>query len=110
MDDEGLIIQPKRTFFVPEIVAPEERLSVSGMTPKQAVEGASRWWNTDAREYQRRARNRSRDGIRNDEELQHESGIFFGKKWNELDRREQLAVVNAWHKEYCRVNFGVIPI
>lgn len=99
----------KRAFFIPEIVAAEDRLPVSGMTKAQLLGAARFWWDNVGRDMQREARDRKRDGIKNDEELKHESGILFGKPWDELNRREQFDVAKAYHREWCRVNCWEVP-
>lgn len=76
------------------------------MSINQALEGAKIWWNKSGRDYFRRTRARPQDGIKDDEELKNQSGIFFGATWDDLDRREKYVVVKMWHRSFCMENFG----
>ena len=105
MSQSGKFQLPKKVYSPVSIIG-GERLPISGMSITQALEGAQKWWDSSGRDYFRRIRARPVDGIKHDEELKNESGIFFGKNWEDLNRREKYVVTKMWHRTYCEENFG----
>lgn len=89
------------------IGAGDQRMPVSGMKVKQAINDARKWWNKEGREYARRNRDRPDDGVRDDEEIMVKSGIQSGKMFDQLDTREKNNVVKRWHHAWCEMELGI---
>ena len=89
------------------IGAGEQRMPVSGMKVKQAINEARRWWNKHGRDHFRAARDRDSDGVRDDEEIMAQSGILAGKMFDECDIRTRQEIVKRWHRAWCAIELGV---
>ena len=82
-------------------------MPVSGMKVKQAINEARRWWNKSGRDYFREARERERDGIKDDKELMQSSGILSGKMFDECDKQTKWEIVKKWHRAFCALELGI---
>lgn len=89
---------------------PSARLD-SGMTVGEALERASAWWDETGRWLIAREKNQQREVFtqpagaaaamsRSEMADVIPSGILRGLSWDELDKREQLAVVRQWHHHH----------
>lgn len=87
---------------LPGLGGVDERLQ-SGMKISEAIERASLWWDRAGRHQMRK------DGIRGSDKavsLDPESanyspsGILNGQPWSDLDDRERLQIVKAWHLHF----------
>ena len=97
----------------------EQRLHASGMKVSEALRKARQWWDQlGGRQNMSRQLNETSNQeelgrrftpsngtsaailIPGDKEAVCKSGILRGLPWDELTRREQLAIVKTWHQEY----------
>lgn len=97
--------RPPKKFHI--IGAGDQRMPVSGMKVKQAINEARRWWNKHGREYARAARDRKHDGIRDDEEIMNKSGILAGKMFDQCDPQTKREIVKRWHRAWCAIELGI---
>ena len=89
------------------IGAGDQRMPVSGMKVKQAINDARRWWNNSGRDRFRAARDRDDDGIRDDDEIMAKSGILAGKLFDECDNKTKHEIVKRWHRAWCATELGI---
>lgn len=90
------------------IITPgDKKMPVSGMSVKQAINEARKWWNKEGREYARRNRDREEDGIKDDIEIMARSGVQSGRMFDTLDTREKNEVVKSWHHAWCEMELGI---
>lgn len=85
---------------------PGVRLPRTGMTVQEAVDRGKKWWGKAGRDYFRRNRDRKRDGIKDDEQLMHDSGVLSGKVWDDLNITEKEQITLYWYAEFCGQELG----
>lgn len=82
------------------------RLPRTGMTVREAVDRGKKWWGKSGRDFFRRTRDRKVDGIKDDKQLMHDSGILSGKLWDDLSTMEKEQVTLYWYAEFCGQELG----
>lgn len=94
----------------------DDRLD-TGMRTDEAVRLASAWWNDVGRHELRQVANSEQDAnrfrpstekspailIKGETRAVVPSGILNGLRWDDLDRREQMRVVQVWHHYKIRL-------
>ena len=100
---------------------PADEMLASGMTGREAVARAERWWDDVgrglvSREFTKQRKRRMNGGtpgvplmIVKEEEIDAFSGILAGKPWRDLKEHEQLRVTHVWHHHHVLVPMQAHP-
>lgn len=80
----------------------------TGMTVKEAIARAERWWDGTGAKLMRRERQRGKgrefvSSMSPDDPNGLPSAVLNGRPWDTLRKSEKLHVVKAWHHFYVRV-------
>ena len=83
-------------------------LPSTGMTVAEAVFRGKTWWKKTGRDHFRRNRDRKVDGLKDDEQLKHDSGLMFGVTWEALSIREKVLITGKLYCEFIRNETGYV--
>lgn len=82
------------------IIGASEKV-MGGMKLSEIVARSKKWWNTSGRDYFRRnLADNPRFTLLEDEEIGNKSGVFNGKPFDALTRREKFRVVRCWYNAF----------